>query len=553
MRPLSVCKALVITVAIVLLSACSAFSQSQKSQPDATIKGSVRWKGRGVGNISVFIWTGSSVDVPQFAKPVKTDQDGNFSQTVPAGNYFVWVVAKAFYVVVDGKLSLRPINLSLDGGEVVDGVNFNLERGGVITGKATAEGRPVIDVGVVLLPLKPVNSTFGLTPATWNAVETDDRGIYRFYGVPPGEYRVAVDGLTQFSAMKGRLASPRTFYPDAVDEAKGKIVVVEEAKEVTEIDIKLALSQPVFTIRGSIVDAETGFNVPNVRVGLSIYAGEQRTGGHSGSDFSNARGQFEIENVPPGRYALFTVSSFSNIGDEYSGESKKFEVIDQDVEALVVKTTRSATVSGAAMLEGKIGSDAVSDLRALSLVAMTIPKSAGRTSFKVFQLESDGTFAVRGLTPGTLSFNVVSFSGDEQSRLKVLRVEHNDNSEPIEVKSGANIAGVKLIFVEANSGLRGRVKFKDGSAYVASSASATLYLGQKPIGWTAIDARGNFLIENVPTGSYRLVVNLTMTNVDPVSTHNEQTIDLSEGQVSEIVVWLDPKPLPQPIVNPSPP
>jgi hypothetical protein len=63
---------------------------------------------------------------------------------------------------------------------------------------------------------------------------TDDRGIYRIYGVAPGRYRVSAgvsDDDTYPSIRTGRVSYRRTYYPDAPDAADAKIVEVTAGGE----------------------------------------------------------------------------------------------------------------------------------------------------------------------------------------------------------------------------------------------------------------------------------------------------------------------------------
>ena len=72
--------------------------------------------------------------------------------------------------------------------ENVEDINFSLVRGGVITGKVTdADGHPVILQQVSLFPADafasnaPNNHNVQIFPSS--NVQTDDRGIYRMYGL----------------------------------------------------------------------------------------------------------------------------------------------------------------------------------------------------------------------------------------------------------------------------------------------------------------------------------------------------------------------------------
>src|SRR5215475_9519966 len=109
-------------------------------------------------------------------------------------------------------------------GETVEGIDFALIRGGVITGKITdANGQPLIEEPVSIEPAEPVSRPGYWIPLSWMAQQTDDRGIFRIFGVPPGRYRVAAgqkeDGTYQRTTT-GRTTYKRTFHPNVTDPAK---------------------------------------------------------------------------------------------------------------------------------------------------------------------------------------------------------------------------------------------------------------------------------------------------------------------------------------------
>jgi len=74
---------------------------------------------------------------------------------------------------------------------------------------------------------------------------TDDRGVFRVYGLAPGAYRVSVgqvasaEGAISIVGIGGSQYA-KTFYPGATDELKAAIIRVNEGTEATNIDIILA-------------------------------------------------------------------------------------------------------------------------------------------------------------------------------------------------------------------------------------------------------------------------------------------------------------------------
>src|SRR5207237_280815 len=122
-----------------------------------------------------------------------TDADGHFQLThVPAGRFYVTAVAPAFYNEVDGNGYGEGKPVTLTEGESVEEINLALRRGGVITGRLSdATGRPLIQERLTLYRIDPKGEKREHSTRNYNIMQTDDRGVYRLYGLPPGRYLVS--------------------------------------------------------------------------------------------------------------------------------------------------------------------------------------------------------------------------------------------------------------------------------------------------------------------------------------------------------------------------
>ena len=79
-------------------------------------------------------------------------------------------------------------------------------------------------------------------------MDTDDRGVYRFYGLPAG-----VSSQRGRRGISGRAYHNnfRTYYPDATDQSQAKIIEVKEGAEVTNIDIRLGVGKDTYEAVGA--------------------------------------------------------------------------------------------------------------------------------------------------------------------------------------------------------------------------------------------------------------------------------------------------------------
>src|SRR5215510_12241311 len=195
------------------------------SRPHATISGKVTIKGKPAAGVIVIIRKSEIYNQPNLLPRATTDQEGVYRITnIEAGSYEVTPSAPAF-VVTDLPNDARSKMVVVTESENIEDINFSLVRGGVITGKVTdADGRPAIQQQVSLFPYKSVESRPGdqLPPRIFrvNVVTTDDRGIYRMFGIAAGRYNVTVgrsEGNGSGPLMVGRASFKQVWYPDVTD------------------------------------------------------------------------------------------------------------------------------------------------------------------------------------------------------------------------------------------------------------------------------------------------------------------------------------------------
>src|SRR5206468_1836591 len=107
--------------------------------------------------------------------------------------------------------------LNITAGDQLEGLDFTLMRGGVITGRITnAEGKPVVEARIQLVAAADAdgrNQQIIFPPFLF---QTDDRGVYRVYGLAAGRYLVSVgegqDARIYGIARGGSSYIPHTYY-----------------------------------------------------------------------------------------------------------------------------------------------------------------------------------------------------------------------------------------------------------------------------------------------------------------------------------------------------
>ena len=181
---------------LTMLVVCYIFGSAQTLTKEATssIAGHVTIRGKAAPEITIVATLRNSFFDNKTVAKTSTDEDGNYKLTgLTAGKFTILALAKS-YVVASGSGFKEPgQSVNLVEGEAVTKVDFALVRGGVVTGRITdADGHPIIgeQVNLVLKDSSPDPRAQFMFGATRN--QTDDRGIYRIYGLGPGSYNISV-------------------------------------------------------------------------------------------------------------------------------------------------------------------------------------------------------------------------------------------------------------------------------------------------------------------------------------------------------------------------
>src|SRR5215510_542703 len=176
-----------------------------------------------------------------------TDADGRYRVTsLPEGKYDVRAQLGSCIREKPSQNRSLVESVSLDEGESRENVDFALVRGGVITGRVTdANGRPLI-ARVINLQIideqgrKEEGRNLQDIITTLDMFQTDDRGVYRIFGLRAGRYLVNAGGDSNLAMATGIGGDyPRTWHPDTTDENQAKVVEVTAGGEATGVDIRL--------------------------------------------------------------------------------------------------------------------------------------------------------------------------------------------------------------------------------------------------------------------------------------------------------------------------
>jgi hypothetical protein len=490
---------LVILVFLVLPSARSLASSKSKpkiqTESTASISGRVTVRGTPVSGVLVVVLSDPPVGRDQATG--KTDANGQYRiNNIPPGSYTVFVNALALASVEE-----RGRVITLDRGERRENLDFSLIRGGVITGRvAEGTGRPIVAERINVIAL----SGGGPQPyySGSQLFRTDDRGIYRIFGLPPGRYKISIGvggGSIYRRLDQGRNYYPHTYHPGVTEELKAGIIDLTEGSEVSDIDIIVGARVRTFEASGRIVDAETGLPQPGINWGY---------GGNAMSTFgrqSGVNGEFRITGLMPGRYSVFAGCE----GDYYMNQVE-FDVADRDVTGLEIRRHRGASISGKVIVDGVTDAEVLGKLKTVSLGAGGVGSS----------IDPDGSYYFCGLRPGRVSVSATSWPN---SGFWLMRVERDgvDLRAGIEVAPGDHVTDVRIVLGYATGVIRGQVTLQGDEL----PQGVRLQIQAHRIGdeekfnhlVAQTDELGRFVIEGLRSGEYELTAGSTFSSSVPGS------------------------------------
>jgi hypothetical protein len=244
-----------------------------------------------------------------------------------------------------------------------EGVTLTLIKGGVITGKViNAAGEPLTGINVNTIPVSSGDAQAFNPLNNFNrSFRTDDLGVYRIYGLAPGNYLVQASGRGGgFGPPSGNQEVP-TFYPSAVREGATPVAVYA-GFEASGIDIRYRGDRG-YAVSGKVLaeksaNADNGFGMTQV-VLLSagtdlIVASDRAMGGPMGrgpfgGNAPNSEAGFAFYGVADGEYDVLARRNGSD--SESISAPRRITVRGANVSGIELTLTPLASLSGRVVLE----------------------------------------------------------------------------------------------------------------------------------------------------------------------------------------------------------
>jgi protocatechuate 3,4-dioxygenase beta subunit len=499
-----------------------------------------------------------------------TDEQGRFAfSALPAGRFTLSASKPGYLNVTYGQKTPgagrpgTPIQLA-DGQQLQ--VALQLPKGGVITGiLLDDQGEPTPFINVRALRWMMRNGERTLQQA--QSTQTDDRGVYRIHGLPPGDYIVtATPRNTTITQVAQRIEAEMTairrqaetlasagnveareqllarmnliqaqvpeedqsagygpvYFPGTTSASGAATVTLGVSEERTGIDFQLQLVQ-VAKVEGVILYPE-GPAPQGVQV--TLVGTQQLPGVGNVSARTDPQGRFRLSNVAPGQYKLIARGTIRGGRGEppvdagrgggrgaAADQIRLWAAADvfvdgRDIANLALALQPGMSVSGRVAFEGTTAQPP-SDLTRVRVSLSPVGPSNGLSGSSPGRADANGRFTIANVMPGFYRISASGASGGWVIGSAVVGgVDTLDF--PIEIEPNENVTGAVVTFVDRRTEVMGTLQDQRGQptadyTIIVFPADRRYWVGQaRRIQSGRPGTDGRFTFRNLPPGDYRI-------------------------------------------------
>ncbi|MEN3327487.1 MAG: hypothetical protein V7638_2294 [Acidobacteriota bacterium] len=408
-----------------------------------------------------------------------------------------------------------------------DSVTLTLIKGAVVTGTVSnANGEPVVAVNVRVQMSRDANGK--RVPSGFSREKpTDDRGVYRIYGLLPGTYVVSAGGPGTYGSSEQNAfdTDVPTFAPSATRDTATEINM-RAGEEANGVDIRYRGEQGR-TVSGVVnAPADAGFNL--------ILSASGEGGVPWTTNFYQAPGVrgFMFNGIADGEYQLLAMS-YPRGGRELAAAVKRISVRGADVSGIELTTVPLGVISGRVALEDSKVPEC-SDKQRPQFNEIIVSawhndnEAAKETPGTLWSIgapvpaDVDGSFTLRNLAAGeyyvatrfTAKYwylQSISFAPPANAAAKVASKAVDAPGVWTKVKAGDRLSGFTVTLALGAGSLRGQVVTGEGTqvpeklfVYLVPSerekAEAVLRYYAVPVA-----ADGKIALHNIAPGRYWIV------------------------------------------------
>ncbi len=541
-------------IGLILVSALA--TRAQKADPERTqTSGTISGRVVGQGGEAMNGATAFAVPIGILGqtRSVAVDRNGSFKfDGLDAGVYVISAALPGFTSPVIHPD--QPRRYSHPG----DSVTLTLIRGGVINGTVTTDTNlPVVAAAVRAFRIKDVNGQREPAALQPRERQTDDRGVYRIYGLPPGIYLISAGGQGRsFGGPPGAYDSDVPVYAPSSTRDTAMEVLVNSGEEITA-DIQYH-SENGHAVSGTVAGlSQASANALSVASG-TVSLTDLRTHAvvMSAGSSSVTGNTFAFYGAPNGEYEI-VAQQFLPSRDTLVSEPRRITVQGTDVTGIGLSLAPLGSISGRVVIESNPPADCV-QRRGTALAEVVIDgtrlkpetKAAnpnatgtepvvyiplvGSNQVTISVLDAKGDFLLRNLQPGTYrvaaqlpgaGFYLRSMSmGTPQMTAKAS--QPNVARDGLVLKTGERVSGLTMTIAEGAAGLRGHMSVAECQRL---TANLRIYLvpAEREAAENVLrffeavpDSSGGFAIDYIAPGRYWILSRVAdegdPTKVNPI-------------------------------------
>ena len=468
------------------------------------------------------------------ARTSTTDSDGNFRfNGLASALYFISVSAPA-YVTQPSDPNSPPVHHRIS-----DSVRLELIRGGVITGTVTnAAGEPMVAMAVRAWMVRDAKGQPAKTPYVFFVEQTtDDRGVYRIYGLMPGTYVVSAGGagFSQRFQMSPYAFDIPIYAPSSTRDTAAEVSV--RGGEENNVDIRYR-GEAGHSISGSVrVSGATSASITlsSVTNGFTSF----------GSTVQNpyARG-FEFYGLADGDYILvareLVPASAPLLPVMLMSDPRRITVKGADVTGIELIPKPLASFSGHVVLEPAKPPECEGKRRPVfseMMVTVRRPEKDMEQDLLPFfpmsnatAVDAKGSFVIRNLIPARYmpqpEFYARYWYLNSITTAGTPKIDAAANWTTLKMGAATDIT---ISLAEGAASIRGRVSAANGASVPSGLAVYLMPAEREKTAdvlryfVTTVAADGTFGINNLPPGRY----------LSLVQTVDEQTATLAKLRLPE--------------------
>ena len=402
-----------------------------------------------------------------------------------------------------------------------DSVTLVFIKGGVVTGTVTnSKGDPIVAIAVRVEMVADDSGRSYHSGISYESV-TDDRGVYRVYGLPSGTYIVSADGSPNYSptGVNAFAADMPTYAPSSSRETADQISV-RVGEETSNVDISYRAERGS-TISGIVRGTRTG----NRGFSLTLTSLAEK-GPRWNKYFQDTNGEFAIEGIPDGEYHLVATAHW-NDRERGLSETMVLNVRSADIEGIELSATALASITGRVVLKqlkepvAECTDKRQPQFSETSATAWYRVLESGKKKPQ-FVLRArgsetpnaQGNFTLRDLAAGEYYFDT-RVPGQQWYLQSIAFVPAAPGGEPTDVtrswttlKPGDQLSGLTFTLAQGAALVRGEITLTEGQTL---PDKLTVYLvpaeagqAEDPLRYFAapVSTAGNFWLSNIMPGRY---------------------------------------------------